>query len=192
MPTLTLNADLPLPLDLARAWQALHDQQLLRASVSADESLSPGEVPHAYQVALTGFEGRIVLLDLEAPSRLRLSFDGQGRATGATRGQAQLRLERLGDQRTLLHVALVLQTERQPGGLKREGAEQLQRVLNRFVAAVEERWPNGPRVAPAPPKPWPQRLLDWYLGWFAGIFNGTMFPPPKPRAPRKSGPSSRR
>lgn len=189
MPTLALNDDLTLPVPQATAWRALHDAALLADSLPLTARLSAGEAARGYALALPGFDGRVLLLDIESPSRLRLSFDGQGERAGTLSGQAQIRLETLGPDRTLMHVSLVIQSER-PSLSKIAGIAALKERLAAFEAAVERRFPSDrPKPVPAPPKPWPQRLLDWYLGWFAGMFNGTLFPPPKPR-PR--GPRSKR
>ena len=185
MPTLALNDDLVLPVPQALAWQALHDLTLLAASLPEGAgSLRAGEAPRSFDLRFPGFEGRVLLLDLDAPSRLRLRFDGSGPRTGGATGQAQLRLESLREDRTLLHLALVLQAERETPS-KVAGLMALRERLAGFAAAVELRHPSArPKPVKPPPKPWPQRLLDWYLGWFAGMFNGTLFPPPKPRPPR--------
>ncbi len=189
MPTLALNDDLVLPVPPDLAWKTMHDLTLLADSLPAGAAIAAGDAPGAFTLALPGFEGRVLQLDLEAPRRLRLSFDGRGPRTGAVTGQAQLRLELLGDDRALLHVALVIQAERATPS-KVAGLTALRERLAAFAAAVERRHPSDrPKPVKPPPKPWPQRLLDWYLGWFAGIFNGTLFPPPKPR---QRGPRARR
>lgn len=189
MPTLALNDDLVLPVPPDLAWKTLHDLTLLADSLPAGAAIAAGDVPGACKLVLPGFDGRVLQLDLEAPRRLRLSFEGQGARTGAVSGQAQIRLELLGDDRALLHVALVIQAERATPS-KVAGLAALRERLAAFAAAVERRHPSGrPQPVKLPPKPWPQRLLDWYLGWFAGIFNGTLFPPPKPR---QRGPGGKR
>ncbi len=189
MPTLALNDDLVLPVPQSLAWQTLHDLALLADSLPPDARLQAGAAPRSYALAMVGFEGQLLQLDLEAPSRLRLSFEGRGPRTGAVSGQAQLRLETLGDDRALLHVALVIQAEGVTPS-KVAGLMQLRERLAAFAAAVERRHPSTrPLPIKPPPKPWFQRLVDWYLGWFAAIFNGTLFPPPKPR---ERGPRSRR
>ncbi|WP_431101126.1 CoxG family protein [Roseateles noduli] len=183
MPTLALNDDLVLPVPQALAWKTLHDLTLLADSLPEGARLQAGDAPGAFALALAGFDGRVLQLDLDAPSRLRLSFEGRGPRTGAVTGQAQLRLESLGEDRTLLHVALVIQAEGATPS-KVAGLQALRARLVAFAAAVERRHPSDrPLPVKPPPKPWPQRLVDWYLGWFAAIFNGTLFPAPKPRPP---------
>lgn len=187
MPTLALNDDLVLPVPQATAWKALHDLALLADALPAGSSLAAADAARALALAMPGFTGKLLMLDIEAPSRLRLSFDGQGPGTGGATGQAQIRLETLGPDRTLVHIALVIQAERAVPS-KVAGLALLRQRLGALEQAVEQRHPSDrPKPAPAPPKPWFQRLIDWYLGWFAAIFNGTLFPPPKPRA-RRSGP----
>lgn len=181
MPTLALNDDLVLPVPQALAWKTLHDLTLLADSLPETAHLQAGDEPGAVMLALPGFEGRVLPLDVDAPSRLRLSFEGRGPRTGAVTGQAQLRLESLGEDRALLHVALVIQAERDTPS-KVAGLQALRARLAAFADAVERRHPSDrPKPVKAAPKPWPQRLVDWYIGWFAAIFNGTLFPTPKPR-----------
>lgn len=186
MPTLALNDDLVLPVPQALAWRALHDLALLADSLPDGARLEAGDAPRSYALVLPGFEGVVTVLDLEVPSRLRLSLEGHGPRTGKVAGQAQLRLASLGEDRALLHVALVIQAERETPS-KVAGLMALRERLAGIGAAVARRHPSDrPQPVKAPPKPWPQRLVDWYLGWFAAMFNGTLFPPPKPRsrAPR--------
>ncbi|WP_431288102.1 CoxG family protein [Roseateles chitinivorans] len=184
MPTLALNDDLVLPVPQALAWKTLHDLTLLADSLPTGASLQAGDVPGAFALVLPGFEGRVLRLDLDAPRRLRLSFEGRGPRTGAVTGQAQLRLELLGDDQALLHVALVIQAERETPS-KVAGLQALRARLAAFAEAVERRHPSDrPKPVIGPPKPWFQRLVDWYIGWFAAIFNGTLYPLPKPRDPK--------
>ncbi|MFX1680215.1 hypothetical protein PV762_13335 [Mitsuaria sp. CC2] len=181
MPTLALNDDLVLPVPQALAWKTLHDLTLIADSLPAGASLRAGDVPGAFALVLPGFEGRVLRLDLDAPSRMRLSFEGRGPRTGVVTGQAQLRLALLGDDRALLHVALVIQAEGETPS-KVAGLQARQARLAAFAEAVGRRHPSdSPRPVIAPPKHWFQRLVDWYLGWFASIFNGTLYPLPKPR-----------
>lgn len=189
MPTLALNDDLVLPVPQGLAWQSLHDLALMADSLPDGATLRTGDAPRSFLLAIAGFEGRLLMLDLDAPGRIRLSFEGRSAHTGAVTGQAQLRLESLGEDRALLHVALVLQAERETPS-KVAGLLVLKERLAALKAAIERRFPSDrPKPVRTPPKPWPQRLLDWYLGWFAAIFNGTLFPPPKPR---QRGPRTRR
>ena len=137
MPTLALNDDLVLPVPPDLAWKTMHDLTLLADSLPAGAAIAAGDAPGAFTLALPGFEGRVLQLDLEAPRRLRLSFDGRGPRTGAVTGQAQLRLELLGDDRALLHVALVIQAERATPS-KVAGLTALRARLAAVAAAVAE------------------------------------------------------
>ncbi len=193
MPTLTLHDDLTVPVPRATAWASLHDLPLLAQALGeahgAEASLTAQPDPAGYRLTLPGFEGHVQLLDVERPSRLRFRFDGHGATTGAVQGQVQCRLELLGDERTLLHWSVVLQTEQQPTGLKLRSITALKRQLQALEKVVRQHHASHLPV-PVPPvrKPWPQRLLDWYLGWFAGMFNGTLYPLPKPKPPRDTAP----
>ncbi|WP_431259711.1 CoxG family protein [Roseateles chitinivorans] len=165
MPTLALNDDLVLPVPQALAWKTLHDLTLLADSLPEGARCQTGDAPGAFLVALPGFEGRVLQLDLDAPSRLRLSFEGRGPRTGAVTGQAQLRLASLGDDRALLHVALVIQAEGATPS-KVAGLQALRARLVAFAAAVERRHPSD---RPLPVKAPPNRgRSDWSTGTSAG------------------------
>lgn len=187
MPTIAFNEDLQLPLAREAAWAALLDASLWRASLPADAALEPDADPRAFQLRLGDAQVRLLPLDVEPPGRWRLHVDGASQRHGSVDGQALIRLERLGEHRTLLHVAVVLQLPQVPLGLQRAAGHALKARLAAWADGVHRALAlDVPMPGRQPPKPWPQRLLDWYLGWFAGIFNGTLFPPPQPR-PRRSG-----
>ncbi|SEK80491.1 hypothetical protein SAMN05216359_103148 [Roseateles sp. YR242] len=193
MPTLTLHDELTVPVSRAVAWTSLHDLALLaetlNAAQGASATLAAGAAPLSYHLTTPAFQGDVVLLDVERPARLRLSFQGRGPDTGAIQGQAQCRLELMGEHRTLLHWSVVLQTEQQPGGLKMRGIALLKAQLQALEAVIRRHHASHlPLPAPRVRKPWLQRLLDWYLGWFAGMFNGTLYPLPKPRPRRQASP----
>jgi|GEM_PF-685083 len=190
MPTLTLHDELTAPVSRPVAWECLHDAALLSEALNrahgAGAKLETQGVAAEYRLGTPTFDLRVVLVDVERPARLRFSFAGQGPDTGAVQGQAQCRLELLGEHRTLMHWSVVFQAERQPASFKLRAIAALKGQLVALEKVIRDRHASHLPV-PTPPvrKPWPQRLLDWYLGWFAGIFNGTLYPPPKPRPPRR-------
>jgi uncharacterized protein len=193
MPTLTLHDELTVPVSRAVAWASLHDLPLLDLAVKSahgdSAALTRGPLALSYRLVLPSFEGTVQIEDVERPARLRISFLGRSPASGVVQGQAQCRLELMGDERTLLHWSVVLQTEQQPSGLKLRSIAALKAQLQALETAVRQHHASHlPLPTPPVRKPWPQRLIDWYLGWFAGMFNGTLYPLPKPKPPSEPPP----
>ena len=98
-----------LPVPQQRAWDALNDTEILRASIPGCDSIEPdGE--NAYAVALSAavgpvkarFKGRMELTDIDAPHTYTIVFEGQGGAAGFGKGQTHVTLEPDGDDATKL------------------------------------------------------------------------------------------
>ncbi len=98
-----------LPVSQQRAWDALNDTEILRASIPGCESIdADGE--NAYAVALSAsvgpvkarFKGRMLLTDIDAPNTYTIVFEGQGGAAGFGKGNACVTLEPEGDDATRL------------------------------------------------------------------------------------------
>ncbi|ALL63393.1 carbon monoxide dehydrogenase G protein [Paraburkholderia caribensis MBA4] len=98
-----------LPVPQQRAWEALNDTEILRASIPGCDSIEPdGE--NAYAVALSAavgpvkarFKGRMELTDIDAPHTYTIVFEGQGGAAGFGKGQTHVTLEPEGDDATKL------------------------------------------------------------------------------------------
>jgi carbon monoxide dehydrogenase subunit G len=92
-----------------RAWEALNDTEILRASIPGCDSIEPdGE--NAYAVALSAavgpvkarFKGRMELTNIDAPHTYTIVFEGQGGAAGFGKGQTHVTLEPDGDEATTL------------------------------------------------------------------------------------------
>ncbi|CAN7154858.1 CoxG family protein [Paraburkholderia hospita] len=92
-----------------RAWEALNDMEILRASIPGCDSIEPdGE--NAYAVALSAavgpvkarFKGRMELTNIDAPHTYTIVFEGQGGAAGFGKGQTHVTLEPDGDEATTL------------------------------------------------------------------------------------------
>ncbi|BCF95518.1 hypothetical protein PPGU19_000870 [Paraburkholderia sp. PGU19] len=92
-----------------RAWEALNDTEILRASIPGCDSIEPdGE--NAYAVALSAavgpvkarFKGRMELTNIDAPHTYTIVFEGQGGAAGFGKGQTHVTLEPDGDDATTL------------------------------------------------------------------------------------------
>jgi len=98
-----------LPVPQQRAWEALNDTEILRASIPGCESIEPdGE--NAYAVSLSAsvgpvkarFKGRMQLTDIDAPNTYTIVFEGQGGGAGFGKGQTHVQLEPEGDDATKL------------------------------------------------------------------------------------------
>jgi hypothetical protein len=104
-----LTESYKLPVSQQRAWEALNDTEILRASIPGCESIeADGE--NAYALSMTAsvgpvkarFKGRMLLTDIEAPHTYTMVFEGQGGAAGFGKGNAQVTLEPDGDDATTL------------------------------------------------------------------------------------------
>jgi len=173
-----------LPVAQAQAWAALNDIEMLRASITGCESLTLiGEDEYEALLAVSigpvkaRFKGRLKLSDLKPPSSYQIAFEGSGGAAGHGKGTAQVRLETLGPQQTLLHYTV----QASVGGKIAQIGSRLvdmaaQKMAGDFFAsfntALQQRYGAAPGEAVAPPKTLLKRLLDWYLGWLGRIFTG--------------------
>lgn len=183
-----LNGQETLPVGLQQAWDALNDTEMLKASISGCESLTPqGE--HSYEAVLAvsvgplkaRFKGRLQLSELKPPNSYQMTFEGQGGPAGHGKGQAQVRLETLGPGQTLLHYAVVASVG---GKLAQVGSRLVDAAAQKMAAdffanfktALEQRHGASAAVPAdaAAPRSLARRLLDWYLGWLGRIFTGKL------------------
>jgi carbon monoxide dehydrogenase subunit G len=104
-----LTESYKLPVSQQRAWEALNDTAVLRASIPGCESIdADGE--NAYAVSMSAsvgpvkarFKGRMLLTDIDAPHTYTIVFEGQGGAAGFGKGNAHVTLEPDGDDATTL------------------------------------------------------------------------------------------
>ncbi|HEX5460241.1 MAG TPA: carbon monoxide dehydrogenase subunit G [Steroidobacteraceae bacterium] len=104
-----MKGERTLPADRATVWSLLNDPEVLRRCVPGCESLvAAGE--NAYDAAMTAavgpvrarFRGKLSLVDIEAPARYRLLFDGQSSQAGFARGEALIELKELSPAQTKL------------------------------------------------------------------------------------------
>jgi uncharacterized protein len=105
-----------LPVSQQRAWEALNDTEILRASIPGCESIeADGE--NTYAVAMSAsvgpvkarFKGRMQLTDIDAPRAYTIEFEGQGGAAGFGKGNARVSLEPDGDDATRLSYTATAQ-----------------------------------------------------------------------------------
>jgi uncharacterized protein len=104
-----LNESYKLPVSQQRAWEALNDTEVLRASIPGCESID-ADGDNAYAVSLSAsvgpvkarFKGRMLLTDIDAPHTYTIVFEGQGGAAGFGKGNTHVKLEPDGDDATTL------------------------------------------------------------------------------------------
>ena len=104
-----LTESYTLPVPQQRAWEALNDTEILRASIPGCESIEP-DGDNAYAVSLSAsvgpvkarFKGRMQLTDIDAPNTYTIVFEGQGGGAGFGKGQTHVQLEPDGDDATKL------------------------------------------------------------------------------------------
>ncbi|MBE7420331.1 MAG: carbon monoxide dehydrogenase subunit G [Ideonella sp.] len=101
-----------LPVNQQQAWEALNDVTLLQAAIPGCESITAtGE--NQYELAITAavgpvkarFKGKLQLEELVPPTSYTMRFEGQGGAAGHGKGSAQVRLEAVGANETVLHYS---------------------------------------------------------------------------------------
>ena len=104
-----LTESYSLPVSQQRAWEALNDTEVLRASIPGCDSIeADGE--NAYTVEMSAsvgpvkarFKGRMLLTDIDAPNTYTIVFEGQGGAAGFGKGTAHVTLEAESDESTKL------------------------------------------------------------------------------------------
>ena len=110
-----LTGEQRIPQSPADVWTSLNDPTILRACIPGCESLeSTGD--HEYAVVMQAaigpfkarFKGRLSLLDIQAPTRYTLRFEGTGGVVGFGKGTAQVALEPH-DEGTLLRYESAVQ-----------------------------------------------------------------------------------
>nr|WP_118181848.1 carbon monoxide dehydrogenase subunit G [Paraburkholderia phosphatilytica] len=98
-----------LPVPQQRAWEALNDTAILRASIPGCDNIeAEGENEYALSMSASvgpvkaRFKGRMLLTDVDAPHTYTIVFEGQGGGAGFGKGSARVVLEPEGDASTKL------------------------------------------------------------------------------------------
>ncbi len=170
-----LTSQQALPVSQAIAWAALNDTTLLQAAIPGCESITvTGE--NQFDVAVTAaigpvkakFKGKLQLSDLVPPSSYTMQFEGQGGAAGHGKGKANVRLEPVSANETMLHYDV----QASVGGKIAQIGSRLvdmaaQKMAGEFFASFTEqlrlRHPEAAAAAPAPAAP--QGLIARLLAW---------------------------
>lgn len=145
-----------IPQSRERVWAALMNPAILKAAIPGCEAIEDqGQGVFAVTVmAAVGpvkarFQGRLQQLDLQAPTRYTLSFEGNGGMAGFAKGSAEVELEASAAQET----RLVYRTQADIGGrlaqigsrlIDAAAAHMSKQFFERLVAAMQ-----APVAAPA-------------------------------------------
>ncbi len=145
-----------LPVPPQRAWDALTDAQVLRASIpGCDHLVADGEEAFAFAVntSLDGvkarFTGHMRMIRGEAPRACTLRFESEGGTESGAVGSAQLQLEADGEASTTLSCVARGSTNGSGGTVMKMADE----FVKRFAAHVsgEGALPEGDAPLPADP-----------------------------------------
>ena len=142
-----------------RVWDALNDPEMLRASIPGCESVTrTAEDAFEAKVSLkigpmaAKFGGKVKLENINAPVSYTITGEGNGGAMGFAKGGADVALEEIGAEETLLKYAVKAQVG---GKMAQLGARLIDstakqmsdQFFDRFAAAVA---PPPPVEAPMP------------------------------------------
>ena len=170
-----------LPVTQAQAWEALNDIALLQSAIPGCESIiATGE--HQYETMIMAaigpvrakFKGKLQLENLQPPNSYTIRFEGQGGAAGHGKGHADIRLEAIGANQTVLHYtahASVGGKMAQIGSRLVDMAAQKMATefFESFNSRLQERYAVvAAAVVPSTPMQGPlARLLAWLRGLFS-------------------------
>jgi carbon monoxide dehydrogenase subunit G len=155
-----LSNQLPLPVDQARAWEALNDLETLKVSIPGCESLEQTGENQFELTILTAigpvrarFKGRLMLSNLSPPTSYEIDFEGQGGVAGHGKGRATVRLESTGLEASTLHYS----AEASVGGKIAQIGQRLvdmaaQRMANEFFSNFKKNLVSQPADEDEAPK----------------------------------------
>lgn len=154
-----LTESYTLPVPPQRAWEALTDAAVLRASIPGCERMeSDGE--HAYALAMdvslggvkARFKGHMRMMDIDAPRACTLLFEGEPASAGS--GSAQLRLEPEGNASTTLSCTARAKAGVNAGPHAASEADGTAcAIADEFVRCFAAHMTGEDREAPQPPEP---------------------------------------
>jgi len=168
-----------LPVNQQQAWEALNDVTLLQAAIPGCESITAtGE--NQYELAITAavgpvkarFKGKLQLEDLVPPTSYTMRFEGQGGAAGHGKGSAQVRLEAVSANETVLHYSANASVG---GKLAQIGSRLIdmaaQKMAGDFFDTFNTRLAERYGVAAAAPAP---AAGAWarFVAWLRSVFGG--------------------
>lgn len=155
-----LNGAQVIPQSRERVWAALMSPAILQAAIPGCEAIEDqGQGVFAVTVmAAVGpvkarFKGRLQQLDLQAPTRYTLSFEGNGGMAGFAKGSAEVDLEAISESET----KLVYRTQAEIGGrlaqigsrlVDAAAAHMSKQFFERLVQAMQAPAPQAAVAAP--------------------------------------------
>jgi hypothetical protein len=165
-----MSGERRIPAPRQRVWDALNDPEMLRAAIPGCESVTrTAEDAFEAKLALkigpmaAKFGGKVKLENINAPASYTISGEGNGGAMGFAKGGADVALEEVGPEETLLRYTVKAQVG---GKMAQLGARLIDstakqmsdQFFDRFAAAVAppppaEPAPAAAAVAAAPPAP---------------------------------------
>lgn len=172
-----------LPCGQAQAWAALNDDAVLQSCIPGCESLErtgPDQLSVVVMAAVgpvrARFKAQLQMLEVEAPNRYTVQFDGQGGVAGFGKGRAAVSLSSVAENRCLLSYSADVQIGgklAQIGSRVVDGAAQ--KIIGEFFARFEqavaapaaEDSALAPSASPAPQTGWLARLGAWWRGLWA-------------------------
>jgi carbon monoxide dehydrogenase subunit G len=166
-----MSGERRIPAARQRVWDALNDPEMLRAAIPGCESVTrTAEDAFEAKLALkigpmaAKFGAKVKLENINAPVSYTIAGEGNGGAMGFAKGGADVALEELGPEETLLRYTVKAQVG---GKMAQLGARLIDstakqmsdQFFDRFAAAltppapVEEAAPAAAAAAPAPRAP---------------------------------------
>lgn len=154
-----MSGERRIPAPRQRVWDALNDPEMLRAAIPGCESVTrTAEDAFEAKVALkigpmaAKFGGKVKLENINAPASYTITGEGNGGAMGFAKGGADVALEEVGPNETLLKYTVKAQVG---GKMAQLGARLIDstakqmsdQFFDRFAAAVA---PPPPAEVPAP------------------------------------------
>jgi carbon monoxide dehydrogenase subunit G len=166
-----MNGERRIPAPRQRVWDALNDSEMLKAAIPGCESVTK-TADDAFEAKVSikigpmaaKFGGKVKLENIQAPASYTISGEGNGGPMGFAKGGADVALEEVGPNETLLKFAVKAQVG---GKMAQLGARLIDatakqmsdQFFDRFAAAVAAAEPvpaetlagAAPAPLPAPP-----------------------------------------
>ena len=142
-----------IPAPRERVWEALNDPEMLRAAIPGCESVTR-TADDAFEAKLSlkigpmaaKFGAKVKLENVQAPSSYTITGEGNGGAMGFAKGGADVALEALGPEETLLRYAVKAQVG---GKMAQLGARLIDSTAKQMSDQFFDRFAAA--VAPPPP-----------------------------------------
>ncbi|MBR0679008.1 carbon monoxide dehydrogenase subunit G [Roseomonas eburnea] len=147
-----MSGERRIPAPRQRVWDALNDPEMLRAAIPGCESVTrTAEDAFEAKVALkigpmaAKFGGKVKLENINAPASYTITGEGNGGAMGFAKGGADVALEELGPDETLLKYTVKAQVG---GKMAQLGARLIDSTAKQMSDQFFDRFANA--VAPPP------------------------------------------